>query len=287
MSTHVQGKRVGGTLLLAAVCAMLLAAVGVSSAAAAPKGEYAVFSKCPIGTPGLSGCLVARTESGEVKLGNTTVPIVSTQTLQAGLINHGLYEKEVVGATLTKTPQKVPGGLLGLVKCNEIKGEGLLEKVERKSCEAIFENKTTGVNATTELAGPVALNEIALDLEEGTALSLPVKVKLENPLLGGSCYIGSNSEPIELELTTGTSGALKGKKGNTSTKAEGGILVISNTSFVDSAFTAPKANGCGPLGLFDGLIDSKLGLPATTGNVAVLNGTEEQANSELVEESEG
>lgn len=28
------------------------------------------------------------------------------------------------GETLSKTPQKVPGGLLGLVNCTEIKGEG-------------------------------------------------------------------------------------------------------------------------------------------------------------------
>lgn len=280
-------KHKGHVLLITVLCMVSLAAVGASSAMATPKGEYAVFSKCPIGTPELNGCLVARTESGEVKLGNTTVPIEKTMTLQAGLINHGEYEKEVVGATLTKTPQKVPGGLLGFVKCNEITGSGPIEKGLRQLCEGIFENKTTGVNATTELAGKVALNEIALDLEEGVALDLPVKVKLENSLLGSSCYIGSNTEPVNLELTTGTSGTLKGKKGKVSSRAEGGILVISNTSLVDSMFTAPKATGCGPFGLLDGLINKKLGLPATTGNVAVLNGTEEQANAALVEESEG
>jgi len=62
--------------------------------------------------------------------------------------------------------------------------------------------------------------------------------------------------------------------------------VISNTSLVDSAFSAPKATGCGPFGLLDGLINEKLGLPATTGNRAVLNGTEEEASAELVKESE-
>jgi len=279
-------NRIGQTLLVTALCMTSLAAVGVSSAAATPKGEYAVFSKCPTSTPKVRGCLVARTESGEVKLGNTTVPIVNTQTLQAGLINLNEYEQEVVGATLTKTPQKVPGGLLGLVKCNEITGNGLIEKGLRKLCESVFENKVTGVNATTELAGKVGLNSIALALEEGVALSLPVKVKLENPLLGNECYIGSSAEPIQLELTTGTSGALKGKKGNTFTRAEGGILVISNTSLVDSMFTAPKATGCGAFGLLDGLINKKLGLPASTGNVAVLNGTEEEASAELVKESE-
>jgi len=278
-------NRISSTLVVTALCLVSLAAASVSSAVAAPKGEYAVFSKCPTSTPKVRGCLVARTESGEVKLGNTTVPIEKTQTLQAGLINLNEYQQEVVGATLTKTPQKAPGGLLG-IKCAEIKGEFIIEKELRKLCTKIFEEGAAGVYATTELAGKVGLNSIALALEEGVALDLPVKVKLENFLFGSECYVGSSTEPVNLELTTGTSGTLKGKKGSTSTRAEGGILVISNTSLVDSAFSAPKATGCGPFGLLDGLINEKLGLPATTGNRAVLNGTEEEASAELVKESE-
>jgi len=272
------------TLLVVVACAASFGALGVSSAMATPKGEFAVFSKCPLGTPRLAACLVARTESGEVKLGNTTVPITNTQTLQAGLININEFEQEVVDPSLTKTAQTVPGGLLG-IKCSEITGEFFIEKELRKLCEKLFNNKAETVYATTELAGTVGINQIALALEEGVALDLPVKVKLENTLLGPECYVGSSTEPVNLELTTGPSGTLKGKKGSTLSKAHGKILQISNTSLVDSAFTAPKANGCG-FGLLDGLIDSKLGLPATTGNLAVLNGTEEIANSEFVEESE-
>jgi hypothetical protein len=277
--------RISNTLLVTALCLVSLAAVGVSSAMATPKGEYAVFSKCPIGTPELNGCLVARTESGEVKLGNTTVPIEKTMTLQAGLINIGLFEKEMVGSTLTKTPQKVPGGLLG-IKCSEIKGEFFIEKELRKLCEKIFNSGPTAVYATTELAGTPQLNEIALELEEGVALDLPVKVKLENSLFGNECYIGSSSSPVNLELTTGTSGTLKGKTGTIGSRAEGGILTITNTTLVDSTFTAPKATGCGLFGLLDELINKKLELPATTGNKANLTGSEEQANAALVEESE-
>jgi len=204
-------NRVSRVLTVTVLCLVSLAAASVSSAVAAPKGEYAVFSKCPTETPKVRGCLVARTESGEVKLGNTAVPIENTQTLQAGLINLNEYQQEVVGATLTKTPQKVPGGLLG-IKCAEIKGEGSFEKELRKLCTKIFEEGVAGVYATTELAGKVGLNSIALALEEGVALDLPVKVKLENFLFGSECYVGSSTEPVNLELTTGTSGTLKGKK---------------------------------------------------------------------------
>jgi len=104
---------------------------------------------------------------------------------------------------------------------------------------------------------------------------------LENSLFGNECYIASSSNPLKLELTT----APPGTPGKISERAEGGILVISGTSLVDSASSAPEATGCGAFGLLDGLINKKLGLPAATGNSAVLNGTEEQANAAFVHEA--
>src|SRR6201999_3192350 len=106
---------------------------------------------------------------------------------------------------LSKTALNVPGGLLG-VNCYEIKGEGWLENAARELCKAIFENEYTGVTATTELVAtetnPAILNLVALSTEEGTAITLPVRVHLKNPLLGGTCYIGSTAHPIQLHLTT-------------------------------------------------------------------------------------
>jgi hypothetical protein len=289
-------NRIRSTLLVVVAMVATLSAIGVSSAMATPKGEYAVFAQCPLSNEELSGCLVSRTESGHVTLGTQEVPLVKTQTLQGGLINIAPGVKEMAaalnGETLTKTPQKVPGGLLGLVKCNEIKGEGFWEKLERAACEAVFENKNTGVNATTELAAPASSVIFSLPeaaLETGAALVLPVKIKLENPLLGDECYIGSNSNPIVLELTTGTSGSLKGKYGENSSKEEGGIQVVKNNTLVESNFKAPGVTGCGEFFSFllDPIINAKLGLPATTGNQAVLNNTIELAGAGLVRESEG
>jgi hypothetical protein len=270
---------------------MALAALGVaSSAMATPTGGYAVFAQCPVKAEKVNGCIYSPTTSGYITLGKQEVPIVKTQVLQGGLLKETEpFVKHLApalnGETLVKTPQKVPGGLLGLVKCNEISNFLL-----RITCEITFENGVTGVNATTELAAPassVVLNTAAEQLGEGTALTLPVKVHLENPLLGSECYIGSTKEPITLNLTTGaTTGGPTGKPGTKSTTEEGGILVISGTSLVSNTFTAPKATGCGLLGLLDGIINSKIGLPSTK-NTAVLNGKVEIANSELVEESEG
>jgi hypothetical protein len=268
-----------------------LAIVGVPAAMATPTGGYAVFAQCPVSAEGVSSCIYAPTTSGYIKIAKTEVPIVNTQVLQGGLENVAPFTKQLLGAlngeTLTKTAQKVPGGLAGLIECYKIK-----DFLLRVSCELFFENSVTGVNAITELAAPpssVVLNTAYEQLGEGTALTLPVKVRLENLFLGSECYIGSTTEPITLNLTTGaTTGGPTGKPGTKSSKEEGGIAVISGVSLVSNTFSVPKASGCGPFGVLDGIIDEKLGLPSASGNnTAVLNGSVEIANSELVAESEG
>lgn len=297
------------TLVVAMALTASLAALGgvASPALATPKGEFAVFADCPLSNAELSACLVARTESGELTIGKQAVPIVNTQTLQGGFIEERetgamTFVGAADGNTLSKTPQKVPGGLLG-VKCNEIKGEGKLEKEARKLCEGIFENKLTGVNATTELAAPASsigicegclLEELPSPPFPG-ALSLPVKVHLENPLLGSACYIGSNSSPIVLNLVTGTTSPpapnkpIKGKVGELTSRAEGAILVIKNNTLVDNSFAAPAATGCGGIFSFliDPIINAKIGLPSAAGhNTAILNNTLEQTGAETAREHE-
>jgi len=278
------------TLFAAMALTALLAALGASSAVAAPKGEYAAFAECPTSNPELSGCIASRVESGEIKIGNEAVPIKNTQILQGGFIeNEETGALTFVGAaggnTFPPTPQVVPGGLLGTL-CKAL--PGFLSSL----CNQFFSKGLTEVKATTELAAPassIGLNEVFLEIEQGTALSLPVKIKLENLFLGSKCYIGSNSNPITLDLTTGTTNPpkpnepIKGKLGTISSRAEGGILVISNNTLVDNSFAAPGATGCGGIFSFlvDPILDSVLGIPAMAGhNTAIFNGTLEQTGAE-------
>ena len=299
---RLTGARGKALFVTASLIAALAALAVASPAMATPKGEFAVFADCPLSTPGLNACIYAKTESGSFTIGKKTVPIVNPQILQGGLKETASGEGvEFVGAadgnTLPKTPQKVPGGLTGLVNCTEIKGSGLLEKALRASCEAIFENGTTGVNASVELAAPASSIQISLAnllSATGTALQLPVKVHLENPLLGGSCYIGSNSSPVVIPLTTGTTSPpppnkpISGSVGELEFTASG-ILRIHKNSLVNNSFAAPGTNGCG--GIFEFLlgpiINSQLGVPAAAGkNTAILNGTLQQAGAETVKASE-
>ncbi|HTA05549.1 MAG TPA: hypothetical protein VK774_04230 [Solirubrobacteraceae bacterium] len=274
----------------------VFATLGFSAAALG--NEFSVFADCPLTTA--TGCIHADTESGEVIIGNKAVPIEKTITLQGGFNENEAGELIFVAAkdgnTLSKAPQKVPGGLAGLVKCNEIKGSGLLEKAERAACELLFENGTTGVTATTELAAPassIVANLGNLLSGEGTALVLPIKVHLENPLFGSSCYVGSNASPLVLNLTTGTTSPpspnkpITGNSGTLTFNPGGTLFTVSGNSLVNNSFAAPATNGCG--GVFEFLIgpiiNSTLGVPSAAGhNTAILNGTLKQAASEVVSE---
>jgi hypothetical protein len=290
-----KGRAVSATVMAIGVAIAMLVLSASASAANHPKGEFAQFADCPLSDASLAVCTIAKTETGKFTIAKETVPIVSTITLQGG-IQIGEKGEEFVAAedgnTLSKTPQKVPGGLAGLVKCNEISNF-----FERIACEVVFENGVTGVNETTELAAPA--NKIGINVENvitgtGIGLSLPVKVHLENPLLGSSCYIGSEAHPIVIELTSGTTSPpppnkpIKGSPGELEIGAEG-VLGTKNGSLVNNSFAAGGTEGCGGLFSFiiDPLVNAKLGLPSAAGNnTAILGGTFKVAEASKVRKSE-
>ncbi|HEY2283923.1 MAG TPA: hypothetical protein VGH60_10285 [Solirubrobacteraceae bacterium] len=293
---------------LLAVVSLLASVVVLGSASSAlatehhPTGDFAPFADCPLSNSATNYCIFAKTESGEFVVGKKTVPITSTITLQGGF--HVILNEELEiqgyeffgaedGNTLSKTPQNVPGGLAGLISCPEISNF-----LVRIVCEVTFENGLTGVTATTELAAPATSIGISVqNLIEGsgTALTLPIKVKLNNPFLGESCYIGSNAHPISLPLTTGTTAPpepnkpITGKVGKIAFKDEFALTVVTENTLVNNSFAAPVAEGCGGIFAFliDPIVDAQLGLPAAAGhNTAILSGALQDANAESVKASE-
>jgi hypothetical protein len=270
-----------------AVCAALLAsALSVfafaGTASAKLTGEYTVFQQCPYTSAETNRCLFSVTKGGEVILGKKKVPIVNPVTLQGGYTEPVEEFSKLIpaknGVTLSKTPQPVPGGLAGLVNCKEISNFLL-----RISCEVTFENGLTGVNTTLELAKPVSevrLSEVHLAEEEEVALKMPVKVHLENPLLGSSCYVGSSSSPIVLELTSGSTSppppntSITGTAGKFEFLENNRILRLSGAKLVDNAWSAPGASGCGGFLvelLLDPIINASVGVPSAAGhNTAIL-----------------
>jgi hypothetical protein len=108
---------------------------------------------------------------------------------------------------------------------------------------------------------------------------LPVKIQLKNPLLGSSCYLGSDSSPIVLRpanQTQPTFGPGELFDANGTPDPTNGVLqsIILKSTQIDNWFTVPGASGCGGLLslVVDAAIDLKLGLPSPKGkNHLVLN----------------
>lgn len=269
--------------MCAAAAVVALGVLVVVPSASAHTGEYAKFNNCPSTNPEVKKCITAVVTGGEFVLGNKKVPIVNPVTLQGAYGKPNLetfqapFFAATNGETLSKAPQPVPGGLAGLVNCKEISNWFL-----RGSCEVVFENGLTGVNSTLELARPaneIKISERALLFQEGAALILPVKVHLENPLLGSACYIGSSSQPIMLNLTTGTTAPpapntpISGSVGTSEVLEGGGIVKFAGSKLVDNAWSAPGANGCGGAiveYLLNPIINASVGVPAAAGkNTAV------------------
>ena len=108
-----------------------------------------------------------------------------------------------------------------------------------------------------------------------------MKIRLINPLLGSHCYIGSDSNPIVLNvaLSAGPGGGLYEKTDpNPAKHPDTVVLELTKAIATDNTFTAPGVIGCGPGGLaniaVDEAFDTSAGLPAKSGiNRLSLHGT--------------
>jgi len=221
----------------------------------------------------------------EFHAGNMTVALKLPITLKGGFQeDRETGEQQWIGAEGAETVTRVAQ------KAQPLKDDVDIEKLspsERERYTFAVLHKETNVTATIELAGPptsVYLNEENLLEGKGEALGLPTKVKLSNPFLGNSCYVASDAKPIQIELTTGESGALHGKTGSLFGGNHGGIVTISNDTLVNSTYEAPGVEGCGEGGGADEAVNAALGLPSPTGNTAIIDGSLKQAGAETAKE---
>jgi hypothetical protein len=285
-------RRVSATVAALAAGTMLAATAG--SASAAPTGQYADFDQCPTGNANVVTCIVSDTTSGNIKLGNQDVPITKRIRLQGGIDGGDEITGENVfygaknGQTLEKTALDVPGGLLGIT----------IPPIVPQPVRGYLQNAIdtgNGVKATAELVGPVGFNFANYANAEGIGVTLPIRVKLQNPFLGDNCYVGSAANPITIRLTNGTTAPpagvapISGTYGTVDFFDDANLLVNSGVTLVDNTFTAPKAKGCG--GAFawaiDPVVDAKIGLPTSPGqSVARFTGDAKLGSASRVVDSE-
>ncbi|HZV74457.1 MAG TPA: hypothetical protein VFF79_12135 [Conexibacter sp.] len=247
-------RRKGGSSMAIRKCLVALLAAGALLAfAGVASAEFPNYSDCPRTTTGVIACIDAQSVSGSLEIKGFTVPLGESLEIRGGLT------EEVGGNGPTFVPPtgtngffsrqiNVPGGILGIE----------------------FPIPGNAVLATAQLAGPASSLHFRFGVPI-TTIRLPVKVKLDNPILGSSCYIGTDSNPANINLTTGTTSPpppnrpISGSLGRVSFEPASGLELLGATS-VDNAFAVPGATGCGFLGIANPLVNLKLQLPSEAGN---------------------
>jgi hypothetical protein len=167
------------------------------------------------------------------------------------------------GGALVAAPVTVPGGLLGLVCPSNV-------PVVSAVCAEITSSALNTITAVVQPAGSPSGFSLAAGLSEGVPIiTVPVKIQLRNPLLGSNCYVGSNSNPIVLTPENLTAPTISGEffDANGTPDPSGVMQAIVSTGGTEGAGSAPipGATGCGLLGVLDGAVDLKVGLPSAAG----------------------
>lgn len=248
------------------------------------RGEWSHYSRCPVDDPAMLAvdgrstigfCVASASGSGSFKLGNTEAQ-AGASDIQFGLAGPNPFDVvSPSGGAIASAPVDVPGGLLGLM-CPST------NPVVLAVCNLITDNSLNEVTATVEDAGPPTDFNFTAGTELGVPLmTLPIKVHLENPLLGDTCYVGTDADPIILrpatiDLTGSTLDVVRVKPDGTLATnhdlSDGDLSEVKLTggTQADTTFAVPGATGCGANGVLDTAINQKTGLPSPSGNNSVV-----------------
>lgn len=199
------------------------------------------WGKCPVAGDDIGTCVTVVVRGGEMQIGGLKVPVPDGGLKIAGGVTYvedGNDWKDVfipepgTNFGVTSTPITVPGGALGIDTPLNL----------------------TQIQSTVEAVGMPSVD--VLD----AAVSMPVRLKLENPLLGDKCYLGSESNPITLNLKT---------TGNPPSEPIGGGTpgaVFRAVPHTDTTFAVPAATGCGPLGSLNWAVNLRASTPSASGH---------------------
>lgn len=274
----------------AAGCAgALLLALGLAGPASAasggrPSGAYAGMGTCPTASPqlqntndGTVGCVVATIGGGSMTIGGVTVPLTSTMTAKFGAywLNGGPTVTFPDGneTSIFSTVAPTDGNELSSAPL-DVPIPGLANYVPGVT-SAIVQVQSAG--PITDFA-PLAIGE------NYPVFRLPLKFHLLNLFLGLDCYVGTDSNPIVLEPTTGTTAPpapntpITGDPGTINLGSDPNgystlLVGISGATLVDNSFSVPGASGCGIGGSLDWLVNLLFGLGSAAGhNTATLTG---------------
>jgi DNA-binding beta-propeller fold protein YncE len=222
-------------------------------------GAWAPFNRCPVDDPAMLAadgvntvefCLGSNSTHGSIKIGNLPTQTTGNTNLQAGLVGPSADQLTVIappGGALLADPVQITGTPVGTV------------------------------TAVTQSAGAPSDFNLFAGIQTGVPIiTLPIKIQLQNPALGPSCFIGSDQDPIVLHPeNTDLSNAISvggffafDPNGVPDLAGVDASLLITGTVQGDDTFAVPGANGCGPNGdgSLDAAVNAIVGLPSPGGN---------------------
>ena len=276
----------------AAGCAgAALLALGVTGPASAassgePSGFYSGMGTCPTSSAamqstanGAIGCVVATIGGGSMVIGGVTVPLTSAITTKFGIdwANNGPTVSFPDGneASIFSTVSPTDGNELSTAPLD----------VPIPGLSNYFPGVTSAI-VQVQLAGPITDFTPLATGENYPLFQLPLKFHLLNLFLGLNCYLGTNSDPILLQPTTGTTSPpapntpITGNTGNVTLGSDPNgysdlLAGFDGATLVDNSFAVPGATGCGIGGSLDWLVNLLFGLGSPAGhNTATLTGVD-------------
>ncbi|ACU74836.1 conserved hypothetical protein [Catenulispora acidiphila DSM 44928] len=265
---------------VAAAFALVAVAASPASAAAQPSGPYTGMGTCPTSSAQMRdpnqavvGCTVATIAGGGFTVGSTQVNFTSPMTVSFGVT----WAKG--GPTVT-FPDESTAELFSTVSPTdgkELKSSPLDVPIPGLSN---FWPGVTSAIVLIEPAGPIT-NFAPLSAGEDYPLfRLPIKMHLLNAFLGLNCYVGSDSAPIVLSPTAGTTNPpapnqpVKGSTGTISIARDPNgfnptIVGFGGATLNDNALPVPGAHGCGLFDSADWIVNLLFGLPSAAGHNAI------------------
>jgi hypothetical protein len=198
-----------------------------------------------------SFCLASNSTHGSIKIGNLPTQTTGNTNLQLGFVGPDPGPEATVipppGGALVADPVQITGTPVG------------------------------AVTAVTQSAGTPSDFNLIAGIQTGVPIiTLPIKIQLQNPALGPSCFIGSDQDPIVLHpVNTDLSqaqihqgGLLEPFDPDGTFNPGGPLTSLLSTGAVqgDDTFAVPGASGCGPGGSLDAAVNAIVGLPSPSGN---------------------
>lgn len=188
------------------------------------------------------GCLSVVVNGGTFDNNGFTLPINDGDLIIAASLPDGdgaMVPRDDGHFGVYSKPMTVPGGVLGVdLPLNNLFG-------------------LAAVTSQVEAVETPTLNGLVTDFD----ITLPARLKINNPFLGDNCYIGSPENPVVFELDNDPAGF----EAHYEDPYPAETAWLSGIHNKATDFELPGATGCGPFGALNPIVNWRAKVPNGTG----------------------